>query len=150
MHPLLYISDVISVQGGLRFDAEYTYSTLTAGIEPENNADTYAFGLGFGGKVPVVEKIFIEPELSQQTLIVGSQFGEGNPSTLSRFALQARYQRYRHLSFFGGPSYSVITHYEREHHDRRPGWFNNAAELTNGKTRVQVLGMLGFTAGVSL
>ncbi len=149
VHPLLFISDVISMQVGLRFDAEYTYSVLLAGLEPESGSNTYSFGLGFGGKIPVTPKVWIEPELSQQTLALDGKLGEGNPSSLSRFALNARYQLHSHVSFFGGPTYSVIMHNERNNHDRRPGWLDNAKELSNGKSRLQVLGMLGFVAGAS-
>ncbi len=150
VHPLFFLSDVVSMQAGLRFDAEYTYSTLLVGLEPESGKPTYAFGLGFGGKIPIVDKVWLEPELSQQTLAFDGSIGDGNASSLSRFALQARYQFYRHLSIFGGPTYSVIVHTESDHYDRRPGWLNNARELTKSTSSVQVLGMFGFTLGVAL
>lgn len=154
VHPLLYATDVIAIQTGLRFDADYTYSTLIAGIQPQAGGDAYAMGFGFGGKVPVppVTNLTVEPELSYQTLFLNGTFKNGNPSTYGRLALHARYQLYKHLSFFGGPAYSVIIHNQDKFHGERPGIFNGKKVLgTAGKNdSTQFLGMVGLTLGVSL
>ncbi len=49
-------------------------------------------------------KLWLEPELSYQTLFLDGTFSNRNPSTYGRLALHARYELYEHLSFFGGPA----------------------------------------------
>jgi len=157
VHPLAFTTDVMPLQAGLRFDADYTYSTLIVGLAPESGKDTYSGGFGFGGKIPLKlahlpskHKLWLEPEVSHQTLVFDGTFAKTNPSTLSRLSLQARYQIHAHLSAFIGPSVSVLVHAERDYHDRRPGYLHSSTELTNGKGKTQVLRTLGFVLGVAL
>jgi hypothetical protein len=147
VHPVFFFGNPITTQAGLRFDAKYTYGTIIGGIEPESGKNTYSAGLAIGGKIPVPYSLFIEPELSQQVLFLGDVKAD-NPSTMARAALHARYQYHHHLSFFGGPAFSLITHPKFAARDRDPSLFNNAFEISR-RGRTQFLGAMGFQLGAA-
>lgn len=149
VHPVFFMGNPIAMQAGVRFDAKYTYGTILGGIQPEQGKNTYSAGLAVGGKIPLPlpYTLFVEPELSQQVLFL-SDVELDDPSTMARFALNGRYQYHRHLSFFGGPAFSLLIHSKYAARDRDPSLFSNAFEIgSNGKT--QFLGSFGFQLGAS-
>lgn len=150
VHPLLYTSSSMPIQAGLRFDADYTFSTILGGLQPEPGRNTYSAGLSLGAKVPLPHGLWIEPELSHQTLLAKGRVGvDGGPSTLSRFALSLRWQAHRHLSVFGGPTFETIMHFNEANRDLRPGYIDDGWTLFENDD-LQVLARVGFVLGVSL
>ncbi len=150
VHPLLYVAHPIAVQLGLRLDADYTYGALIGGVDTDAVENVYAVGLAFGTKIPLHEKLWLEPELSGQMLGFGKSFRGEETSTLGRLALNLRYEFYRHLSVFAGPSFNAIVHAAQENHDREIGFIRGHWELTAPDSPTQVLGSIGFQIGASL
>jgi hypothetical protein len=149
IHPIVYASDTLPLQAGLRFDADHTFAFLSAGTSPQASGTVYGYGFGLGGKIGLMNKLWLEPTFETQYLAF-----DGSPaskrSTLGRLALNVRYSIYSHLSVFGGPSFQVLVHPNKEAHDERPGVISGAWELTNKGSHTQVLGTPGFVLGVAL
>jgi hypothetical protein len=147
VHPLFSIGNPIAAQVGLRFDAKYTYGTIIGGVQPERGKNTYAAGVAFGGKIALPYSLYLEPEISSQTLFL-SDVKRDNPSMMSRTALHARYELHHHLSFYGGPAFSFITHSKFAARGRDPGFLDNAFQIAR-HGRTQFLGSFGFQLGAA-
>jgi hypothetical protein len=156
VHAVAFMSDAIPMQLGARFDSEHTFALLLGGISPEKGKETYSFGFGFGGKILLHDKLWLEPTLDAQYLAIGGEFDEGyegdegGPSSMARVSLDLRYQLHEHVSVFAAPVFQVFVHPGENNHGERPGLFDGAWELTAPDSNAQVLGSVGFKAGVML
>lgn len=150
VHPLVFSSDLLPVQAGVRFDADHTYSTLIAGLSPVDR-DPLVFGLGggIGAKWPIREALWFEPGVDVQVLAMSGSLGD-DPSIATRLLLPARYAFHPHLSVFGGPVLQMLTHQNVRYHGDEPGFSHAFAEFEVTEKDVQVLTSLGFVVGASL
>jgi hypothetical protein len=151
VHPLVFMSDMLPIQAGIRFDADHTYGTIIAGVTPSGgDDDSYGVGFGFGGKIQLAQRLWLEPGFDAQQLGVDGKSTLEKPSWLGRVMVSTRYRFYNHLSVFASPVFQVLVHQERKAHDHTPGLFGGGWELTNEGGQAQVLASLGFVAGMSL
>jgi hypothetical protein len=148
---LLFSSDMMPVQMGLRFDADHTYGTLIGGVSPGADGKTsYGVGLGFGAKIQLMQKSWLEPGIDAQQLSIEGTNGFKNPSVLGRLMLAVRYRFHPHLSVFTAPVFQVLVHPDKAHYGDNPSFIPTSWELTKKSSSTQVLGSVGFVAGVTL
>lgn len=148
VHGIAYTTNAVPFLAGVRFDADYTFALLTAGVTTGEEIATLAYGFGFGGKIPLVPRLWLEPMYDGQYLAYNGKFE--NASTVSRVSVNVRYAFRNRFSVFGGPAFQVLIHTERDSHGQKPGYTLPTWELTNGGASTQVLGSLGLTAGLVL
>ena len=148
VHALVFSSDMLPIQAGVRFDADHTFGTLLAGVAPGQGSDYYGFGFGFGTKIQLSQASWLEPGIEGMQL--SSQDGSfKKPSALGRLSSSVRYRFHPHLTLFGGPVFQVLVHQDPASFDSSPSYFGKGWQFTKTKD-VQVLGSVGFVAGVAL
>lgn len=148
IHPEVSISDTAAINLGVRLPATYTYSLLDVGIQPAGAGAGWQVGLGFGGRVPLPAKLFIDLDLAGYAVFRGLSRVEG-PSALSRLRMTFGWQPYRRLSVFGGPTLNVLFEPRFRDEAERPGLYQWAGvDYQNAKDEVRVRVWPGFSAGV--
>jgi len=63
VHPELSVSDTAALNIGLRMPATHTYSFVEIGVQPSGRGAGWLAGLGFGGRVPLPHRLFIDLDL---------------------------------------------------------------------------------------
>ncbi len=155
VHPSLWVSDTASINVGLRLPARYTYSFFAFGVQPAPDTGGWQAGFGFGGRIPLPHKLFLDLDLSGYVAVRG--FGAvRNPAPLAKLRLTFGWQPYAHLAVFGGPTLNAL--FESELADpttgeiqllRRPGLFDWApVDHVNEPAETRVRVWPGFAAGV--
>jgi hypothetical protein len=148
VHALVFSSDMLPIQAGIRFDADHTYASILGGVSPQQGGDSYGYGFGFGTKIQLSQASWLEPGIDVMQL--ATQDGSfKNPSSLGRLQSSVRYRFHPHLTLFGGPVFQVLVHQDPKLFDTSPSYFGKGWQFTKTKD-VQVLGSIGFVAGMAL
>jgi hypothetical protein len=111
-------SDTALVEIGLRLPARYTYAFFGAGLHPFGTerghvgtelerGKAWELGLGFGGHIPVDDKIFIDLDASAWLVTSGLRAG-ANVGALSKLRAMVGWQAAPHLALFGGPTLNAL------------------------------------------
>lgn len=147
VHPQLWTSPSGEFMFSLRGDANYTYSLVHLGTNIGKNRSWNA-GLGIGAKVPVVtEQLYLEMDASAYYIHYKNLPVNKSPQ-LGQVRLTARYQWHRHLSVFGGTTFSALWSRTPEGATvERPGYGGILARLETGKSTVRL--WPGFALGMS-
>lgn len=124
-------SDTALVEIGLRLPARYTYTFFGAGLHPFGTerghvgtqlerGKAWELGVGFGGHIPVNEKIFIDLDVSGWLVTSGLRSG-ANLGAMSKFRAMVGWQAAPHLAIFGGPTINGLVD-DTERPVDRPGY----------------------------
>lgn len=123
------------------------YSILQAGVSPRENDKIYSFGYGLGSELKLNKSrtLTINPELTSDYLYRGTW---DYLNLLNKFQLNLNFKLNKYISFYAGPSYSVlisdqtiaITGYRfvlpsvgyknQEYSNRVRGWFGWTAGIS--------------------
>lgn len=122
VHADLWTSNAGVLMASLRFDADHTYSLLSAGTGFSGGREAM-FGLGVGVKLRVPHSPFtLEADVSGYMVRADGLSAEHTP-TLAQARVVARASLARHLSLFGGPTLNgFFTHTEKTLGRDRPGY----------------------------
>lgn len=146
----LEISGGEAIYGNLAFKlgVDQLYTIYRIGYAANNSENSLTFGLGFGGMVPLTEKMKVSLDLTANHIAEYSYSPSFN--LLSRADLAFRYHINDHIGFFAGPSFNVhlaenpadgdVAPLKVPHAIYEENWWNQ-----NGKTSLWV----GANAGVS-
>ncbi len=147
LRPMVWTSDTGLLNAGLRFDANYTYTFLSAGFFPFGDGKSGTFGAGIGVKPQLAKQVWLDIDLSTHLVLMKKRF-KGNPS-LHQLRLLARWQLYPHLSLFAGPTFNLQTHWDiddnPEDAGHRPGYGYKVYEKTHDN--VELIFWPGFALG---
>lgn len=148
VHPELSISDTTSLNLGVRFPARVTYSFVEIGVQPAGAGRGWQAGMGFGGRIGLPHKLFLDLDLAGYAVFRGLQSPRSS-DILSKLRLTFGWQPYHHLSVFGGPTLNVLVEPGTVDALSRPGLYQwSALDYTNTADRVHVRVWPGFVAGV--
>lgn len=158
VHPEVSISDTAAINVGLRFPARHTYSLLDFGIHPGGSGAGWQVGLGFGGRVQLPAKLFLDLDGVGYAWFRGLESAQ-SPDALAKLRLMIGWQPLERVSIFAGPTANLLvegrtpstvvdgqTVFPRE---SRPGLYQwTALDYRNDRERVRVRLWPGFVAGV--
>lgn len=148
VHPELSVSDTAALQLGLRLPATHTYSFFEAGVQPGGRGKGWQVGLGFGGRVRLPKKLFIDIDLATYASFRGFEQAR-TPNPLGKLRLTLGWQPHHHLSVFGGPTLNALVELEAIDALARPGLYQwSALDYTSVPDRLHVRVWPGFVAGV--
>lgn len=99
-------NETVNVNAAFKTGNKKLYSILTAGYNLSSFEKAYAFGYGIGRELTIANYLSINPEISSQYLYLGSIF---DLNFLHKFQLDFHLRPFKHLSFYGGPSFSIHT-----------------------------------------
>lgn len=111
-------SDTALVEIAVRLPARYTYTFFGAGLHPFGTerghvgtqlerGKAWEIGLGFGGHIPVDEKIFVDLDASAWLVTSGLRSG-ANVGAMSKLRAMVGWQAAPHLALFGGPTLNAL------------------------------------------
>lgn len=148
VHPELSISDTALLNLGLRFPAKYTYSFAEIGVHPAGGGRGWQAGFGFGGRIHLPKKLFLDLDLAGYAAFRGLERARV-PDALAKLRLAFGWQPYGRLAIFGGPTVNVLVESDTIEALTRPGVSQWAAlDYTNTRTRLHLRVWPGFVAGV--
>lgn len=138
-------NEVMQVNAAIKTGTKKLYSMIVAGASAINHEKVYSIGAGLGKEIPVGSSFSINPEATSQYVYLGS-FTTFN--LLNKFNLDLHLNIGKHLSVFGGPSFSA---YYKEKHLPIPGYKSTLPKSTYNTFRVaeNVDGWIGWNAGIS-
>ncbi|TDH29051.1 hypothetical protein EXU57_02965 [Segetibacter sp. 3557_3] len=138
-------NEVMQVNATLKTGTKQLYSMILAGASAVNHDKVYSFGAGLGKEIAISNLFSLNPEVSAQYVYLGS-FRKFN--LLNKFNLDLHVNLGKHLSIFGGPSFSA---YYKEQHLPVPGYKSTLPAATYHTFRVarNVDGWIGWNAGIS-
>lgn len=138
-------NEVTNLNVALRTGSRKMYSAIHAGINVESNEKIYSFGLGLGKDIRLSKQVFLNTELSSQSVYAGSW---DYMNLLNKFSLNLQWQPVKGFSMYAGPSFSVlISDQKTAVAGYKFPFYNNALRTYDFSDRVK--GWIGFTAGVN-
>lgn len=147
VHPEVSTSDTAGIHVGLRFPAKHTYSFLDFGIQPGRRGSSLHAGLGFGGRIALPHRLFLDLDLTTYAVFRGFSSSTANPLAKLRFMIG--WQPYERLAVFGGPTLNAFVELDTTDVLDRPGSIQWAAyDYADTTDRVRVRMWPGFVAGV--
>jgi hypothetical protein len=147
VHPEVSTSDTANVHIGLRFPAKHTYSLLDFAIQPGGSGRGLQAGIGFGGRIRLPHRLFIDIDLVTYAAFRG--FHSNVPNTLAKLRAMVGWQPYERLAVFGGPTLNTLVELETVEALGRPGLYQWAPyDYASSTDRVRVRVWPGFVAGV--
>ncbi len=149
-HAQLSLHDTSLLNVAVRLDATYNYSFVAVGVHPigAQARRGYSLGAGLGAKLPLYGRtLWLDIDLSVHLVQPQKSWQRGLPNTLDQLRLLLRYEVWKHLSFFAGPTLNVLVQLDRE---RRVdlGFALRRTVLTNADAQVRVLIWPGFAFGM--
>ncbi|MBN1944645.1 MAG: caspase family protein [Bradymonadales bacterium] len=148
-HPQLWTSDSAVISTGLRSDADYTYTLLTAGVYPFSEETAWLFGAGLGVKFPrFFPRLALEMDLSHHAVMFEHDFSQGYLG-LSVARLLARWEITPAFSLFAGPALNLYVGQGANRLRERPGYIGGVVTYeADEDLRLEL--WPGFAAGISL
>jgi len=141
----VWTADTAAINLGLRLKARYTYTFLSAGLHPAGRGAGWRYGAGFGGHIPVGQRLFVEIDLGTY----GWQEGLGSvtrPSLLNELRLMFGGRIAKRFAMFGGPTANVMHRFDGER-PPLPGYALGAVyEVDEGSYRARM--WPGFVFGL--
>lgn len=105
-HLEFWSSDIQLANVGLKLGGRHFYSTLVAGIGPDDRLQRFSLGLGFGGHIPLARRFWVDVDAVASTV-----HDRNEPFDSENLLAQARvmvgFQIFSRLAVFAGPTYNT-------------------------------------------
>ncbi len=105
LHLELWSSDIQLTNAAVKFGGRYVYTTLLAGIGPDDRLDRYSFGLGFGIHVPLGPRFWMDLDLTGSTIRSVKEPFRGE-NVLAQTRVMFGFQVANRFAVFAGPTYN--------------------------------------------
>ncbi|ATB33916.1 caspase family protein [Melittangium boletus] len=107
LHLEVWSSDIQLLNAGVKLGSKYVYTTLQAGVGPDDRLQRFSLGLGFGGHIPLGSRFWLDLDA------VGSNVhGFERPFNGGNLLVQGRamlgFQIFSHLAVFVAPTYNAF------------------------------------------
>ncbi|RKH02089.1 caspase family protein [Corallococcus carmarthensis] len=108
LHLEVYGSDVQLTNLALKFGGKHFYTTLLAGIGPDDRFQRFSLGLGLGGHIPLGSRFWVDVDVAaSQVLSTRDPFSSKSNNLLSQARAMLGFQVMPRLAVFAGPTYNV-------------------------------------------
>jgi hypothetical protein len=105
LHLELWSSDIQLTNAAVKFGGRYVYTTLLAGIGPDDRLDRYSFGMGFGIHVPLGPRLWMDLDLAGSTIRSVKEPFRGE-NVLAQTRVMFGFQVANRFAVFAGPTYN--------------------------------------------
>jgi hypothetical protein len=114
-HVEAWSSDIQLTNLGVKFGGKYMYTTLLAGIGPDDRLQRFSLGLGLGLHLPVWgDRMWLDGDVVGSAMNhVRDPFG-GSANLLGQARLMLGVQLFERFALFGGPTYNVYFTWREE------------------------------------
>ena len=106
-HLETWASDIQLFNVGVKFGGKSTYTTLLAGIGPDERLQRYSLGLGLGGRMSMGQRFWLELDLAGSVVRLRGQPLLGGANVLGQGRLMFGLQLFKCLAVFAGPTYNA-------------------------------------------
>jgi hypothetical protein len=110
MHEIsLFSNEVSPLNIAYRSGNDKLYTILIAGYNPGNDRKSYLYGLGLGHRFHLGRTLSLNPELTNEQLIVDGWSNYKYTNFISKFSLDLRVRLGKYFSLSGGPSLAIYS-----------------------------------------
>ncbi|MDY7230217.1 caspase family protein [Hyalangium rubrum] len=106
LHLEFWASDVQLTNVAVKFGGKYVYTTLLAGIGPDDRLDRYTLGLGLGVHLPLGPRFWLDVDTAGSTVHTVRQPFRGE-NVLAQGRAMFGFQVAKRFAVFGGPTYNA-------------------------------------------
>lgn len=149
MHEISLFSDEVSpLNIAYRSGNDKLYTILIAGCNPINDRKSYLYGLGLGHRFHLGKTLSLNPELTNEQLIVDGWSNYKYTNFISKFSLDLRVRLGKYFSISGGPSLAIYSFDKKvtvNGHDFSPVVSNYGTWRISDK----VTGWIGWRASIN-
>ncbi|RKI64522.1 caspase family protein [Corallococcus sp. AB049A] len=108
LHLEVFGSDVQLTNVALKFGGKHFYTTLLAGLGPDDRIQRFSLGLGLGGHIPLGSRFWVDVDVAaSQVLSTRDPFSSASNTLLSQARAMLGFQVMPRLAVFAGPTYNV-------------------------------------------
>lgn len=129
----VWTSDVAALNVAVKFRAKYTYTFLAVGVHPAGRGRGMMFGLGFGGHVPLPRRLYLDLDVSANSVIPRYRYGDEQALLATGRALLG-WQFGRRTALFGGPTFNAYVDFTEELRPRLGYGYSVAGDRLKGAT----------------
>lgn len=113
-HLETWASDIQLLNVGVKFGGKSTYTTLMAGVGPDERLQRYSLGMGLGGRVTLGQRFWVELDVTGGVVRLRGQPLLGGANVLGQGRLMLGLQLFKHLALFAGPTYNTYFSWSEE------------------------------------
>ncbi|RKH88398.1 caspase family protein, partial [Corallococcus praedator] len=107
-HLEVFGSDLQLTNVALKFGGKHLYTTLIAGIGPDDRFQRFSLGLGLGGHIPLGSRFWVDVDAAgSNVLSTDNPFSEDSNNLLVQVRAMVGFQVMSRFAVFGGPTYNA-------------------------------------------
>ncbi len=118
LHVEAWASDIQLTNLAVKFGGKYVYTTLLAGLGPDDRLQRYSLGLGLGVHLPLGERFWLDGDVAGSTVLRVSEPFSSSANLLTQGRLMLGFNLFQRFALFAGPTYNVFFAWRDE--DRFP------------------------------
>jgi hypothetical protein len=107
LHLELWSSDIQLTNVAVKFGGKYVYTTVVAGVGPDDRLRRFSLGLGFGGHVPMGSRLWLDADVVGSSVRGVRDPLAGGANLLAQGRLMLGVQIFERLAVFGGLTYNA-------------------------------------------
>ncbi len=107
LHLELWASDIQLTNLAVKFGGKYVYTTVVAGVGPDDRLRRFSLGLGFGGHVPIGSRLWLDADVVGSSVRGVRDPLAGGANLLAQGRLMLGVQIFERLAVFGGLTYNA-------------------------------------------
>ncbi|XXF75312.1 hypothetical protein P2318_19815 [Myxococcaceae bacterium GXIMD 01537] len=106
-HVETWASDIQLINVAVKFGGKSTYTTVLAGVGPDDRLQRYTLGLGLGGHVRLSRLFWLDLDVTGSVVRQRGQALLDGANVLAQGRLMFGFQLFEHLALFAGPTYNT-------------------------------------------
>ncbi|MBN1204180.1 MAG: caspase family protein [Myxococcaceae bacterium] len=115
LHLEIWSSDIQLTNVAVKFSGQYVYTTLVAGMGPDDRLDRFSYGLGLGVHLPLGSRFWLDLDAVVNTVHMMKDPFEGQ-NLLTQGRAMLGFQVARRFAVFAGPTYNTCLAFRPEDH----------------------------------
>ncbi len=115
LHLELWSSDIQLTNVAVKFGGRYVYTTLVAGMGPDDRLDRFSYGLGLGVHIPLGSRLWMDLDAVGSMVHTMKDPFEGE-NLLAQARAMLGFQVARRFAVFAGPTYNTYFAFRPEDH----------------------------------
>ncbi|RYZ34184.1 MAG: caspase family protein [Myxococcaceae bacterium] len=107
-HLEVFGSDLQLTNVALKFGGRHLYTTLIAGLGPDDRFQRFSLGLGLGGHIPLGSRFWVDVDAAgSNVLSTDNPFSDNTGNLLAQVRAMVGFQVMSRFAVFGGPTYNA-------------------------------------------